>query len=52
MVKRSKERSIFIGFHAGPDLIKRVKELATEDQRTVSSMLRKIITDYLAERKK
>jgi uncharacterized protein (DUF1778 family) len=51
MTKRpSKKRSEFLAVHVEPGLRKQIEAAAAADARSVSSFLRYVVTDFLADR--
>ena len=49
--KRSKEREKFIGFHGSLQIARQLDEIAKAEDRPVASLLRRIVGDYLLEKK-
>lgn len=50
--KRSADREVFIGFHGSKDIAKALSDVAVQEDRSTSSVLRRIVAESLAQRVK
>ena len=49
MISKSDKKSVSVGLRITPTLKAAIDKAARRDQRTVASMVEKILSDYLAE---